>query len=124
MGISDNIYNTFKKLEDTSIDTFSIGQMLFHPKSVGYLELKSANPFHWPKFYHNFFKHSDDVEAILESVKYTNELVKTPPFRKLGARLHQTPLPNFAHLHFMSDDYYRCSIRTLSSTLHHQVIRI
>lgn len=122
MGISDKIYNSvFKELEDTSIDTFSIGQMLFHPKSVGYMEIKSSNPFHWPKFYHNFFTNSDDVEALLEGIKYSIRLVNTPPFQKLGARLHSTPLPNCAHLHFMSDDYFRCSIRTLSSTLHHQV---
>lgn len=121
MGISDKIYNSvYKELEDTSIDTFTIAQMLFHPKSVGYLKLKSSNPFHWPKFYHNFFKHPDDVETMLEGIKYSLQLVKTPPFQRLGARLHSKPLPNCAHLHFASDDYFRCMIRTLSSTLHHQ----
>lgn len=121
MGITDKIYNSiYKELEDTSIDTFTIGQMLFHPKSVGHIELKSSNPFHWPKFYHNFFKHPDDVETILEGIKYSLQLIKTPPFQKLGARLHSKPLPNCAHLHFASDEYFRCMIRTLSSTLHHQ----
>lgn len=122
IGITDQIYNSvYKPLESTSIDTFSVGQMLFHPKSVGYMELKSSNPFHWPKFYPNFFKNPDDVETILEGIRYTLQLAKTPPFQKLGARLHSTPLPNCAHLHFASDEYFRCSIRTLSSTLHHQV---
>jgi choline dehydrogenase-like flavoprotein len=121
MGISDKIYNSvYKELEDTAIDTFSISQMLFHPKSVGYMELKSSNPFHWPKFYHNYFQHPDDVETILEGIKYSLQLVKTPPFQKVGARLHSKPLPNCAHLHFASDDYFRCMIRTLSSSLHHQ----
>ena len=122
MRIKEEIYKTtFSQLEDTNIDTFSIMPMIFHPKSVGYLKLKSTNPFHWPRFYPNFFKHPDDVETLLDGIKFAIKLAQTPPFKKLGARLHSVPLPNCANKHFNSDEYWKCSIRTIASTLHHQI---
>jgi choline dehydrogenase-like flavoprotein len=122
IALSEPNYNAvFKTLEDTNIDSFMILPMLFHPKSVGYLEVTSSNIFHWPKLYHNYLTNPDDVETILEGIKYAIRISNAPPFQKLGTRLHSIPLPNCAHLHFGSDNYWRCSIRTLSNTLYHEV---
>lgn len=122
LRIKKAIYNAvYKPLEDNSIDTYSTMLMLFHPKSVGHLKLKSSDPFSFPLLYSNYLKHPDDVETLLEGIKFALKLAKTPPFQKLGARLHSIPLPNCAHIHFGSDDYWRCTLHVMASTLHHQI---
>jgi choline dehydrogenase-like flavoprotein len=122
LGIKRQIFDTvYRPILSYKLDTMTMIVMLFHPKSIGYMELRDANPFSPPKFYTNFLKNPEDVENILEGIKFTLRLLQTPPLQRLGARLHSIPLPTCAHIHFGSDDYWRCSIHSISSTLHHQV---
>lgn len=121
-NIKDDIYNTvFKPLETIPTDHFTTLIMLFHPKSVGHVYLKSKNPFHWPVIDPKYFTNEKDVETLLHGIKAAIRLTQSPAMRRLGARLHDIPLPQCKHYHFGSDNYWRCSIRTLSYTLHHQV---
>ena len=101
---------------------FLIVLSLLHPKSVGYLELKDKNPFNSPRFFPNFFKEPEDVESVLEAVKYTIKMVEdTKPFQTIGAKINEHQIPSCAHHGFRTDDYWRCAIRSLCVSLHHQV---
>ena len=111
----------YKPLEGTKYYTFLISIMLFHPKSVGRVEIPNANPFSNPKIHANFFNEPDDIETILLGIKYVLKLIKTEPFVSIGTRLHSIPLPYCAHIHFGSDNYWRCVIRIMAFSIQHQI---
>lgn len=115
------IYDTlYRPLTFTRFDAMSLAIITFHTKSIGFLTLRDKNPFSAPQIYANILEHDDDVETILHGIKFALSLLKTKAFQNLGARLHSTPVPGCDHLHFGTENYFRCTIRHLTTSIHHQ----
>ncbi|XP_066149063.1 glucose dehydrogenase [FAD, quinone]-like isoform X1 [Euwallacea fornicatus] len=122
VSISSDLYNSYwREIED--VPFFQVLLMLVHPKSVGYLKLKSKNPFHWPKFYPQYFtdENNEDIKTFVASIREINRVIKMPALRKFKAELYDKPMPGCEKYPFDSDAYWECCLRTITPTLHHQV---
>lgn len=118
--VADWLYNdAFKSIE--GIDSFTVLLILLHPKSKGYMQLRSKNPFDQPKLYGNYLTHAKDVATMVAAVRYIIKMINTPPFLQYGARLYEKKFPNCKSYEFGSDGYWECAIRTLTATVHHQI---
>jgi choline dehydrogenase len=117
-----DIYDAvFKPIENTP--SWSIIPMLLHPESRGYLKLRSNNPYDAPLLYGNFFTDpgGKDLRTFIAAIRYIQKLSRTEAFQRFNSQIHDVPIPGCEKHVFDSDDYWVCAVRSLSSTLHHQV---
>lgn len=101
--------------------SFSLAPILLHPKSKGFIRLRDKNPYHWPMFYYDYFTDRRDMLTLVEAIKYAVKLSQTDAFKKYGARVHDKHYPTCKEFHFGTDEYWECTIRTISVPLQHQV---
>lgn len=88
-----------------------VGQL--RPKSRGYLQINSSDPFQAPKIMPNYLSAQEDVVEMLEGVRLLRELAKTPA---LSAIIENEMTPG---LNISSDDELIDDIRQRSSTVFH-----
>jgi choline dehydrogenase len=119
IGITDEIYNEVYK-PINSKDAWTIWPMILRPESRGWIRLKNKNPLSWPIMYANYFEDEHDLNMIVEGIKYVIELSKTQAFQRYNSTLLTTPIPGCKDLEFGSDEYWKCTVRHLTTTLHHQ----
>uniref|UniRef100_A0A182QG07 Glucose-methanol-choline oxidoreductase N-terminal domain-containing protein n=1 Tax=Anopheles farauti TaxID=69004 RepID=A0A182QG07_9DIPT len=117
-AIYDKVY---RPLENLRNDQWTASVVLLHPDSRGHMKLRSVNPYSAAKIYPGYFAADRDVETMLEGIKEAVRISKSPAMRRYDARVLGIPLPNCEQWDQREDDYWRCAIRTLSSTAYQQM---
>ena len=56
---------------------------VLHPKSRGWVRLRSANPLDTPRFRFNMLTEQEDVDAMVHAVEVSRELYRQSPLREL-----------------------------------------
>ncbi|CAG9824319.1 unnamed protein product, partial [Phaedon cochleariae] len=121
-NIPPDMYDkVWKPLEGKPV--YQVFPMLVHPKSRGYIELKSKNPFEAPKFFANYLSDPEnlDVKTFIAGIREILKINESPAMQKYGSTLVDIPLPGCENEIFDSDEYWECSLRTLIGSLYHQV---
>lgn len=119
-GLTDEFYNSvFRPINNK--DVWSIIPMLLRPKSKGYIQLRSANPYDYPYIYPNYLTEESDVKTLIEGVKIAVALSKTKAFQRHGSELNQHEFPACAGIQKHTDAYWECMIRQYTCTIYHPV---
>ncbi|KAJ8958474.1 hypothetical protein NQ318_002267 [Aromia moschata] len=96
---------------------------VLNPKSRGEILLRSKDPKAKPLIYPHYFsdEKGEDLETFLEAIRFVEQLVATEEFRKHEPQLVRFEIPICDGLAFRSDDYWRCAIKQMTSTIYHPV---
>ncbi len=101
------------------LHTFTIYPTLMHPKSKGWIRLKSSDPYEPPLIEPNFFDDEQDLKVLVEGMKMSYKLGFTPAFQKYGAQPFSTLYPGCESFRIYSDEYFECVIKVYTTTIWH-----
>lgn len=91
---------------------------LVRPKSVGEILLRNKNPNSSPIIDPNYLSNPEDIKVLLEGVKTTIKLFEeSSSFKQFNSTMSATVVPGCEAFLFRSDEYWECTIRTLSTTV-------
>jgi glucose dehydrogenase (acceptor) len=64
-----------------------------HPKSRGYITLRSTDPHDAPKIFANYLDEERDIKALVEGIRFAIKLSETNALKAYGMELDKTPVP-------------------------------
>lgn len=93
-----------------------------HPKSRGYLTLKSQNPYDPPLMYGNYLTEPEDVKTLVEGVRLALAVSKSKHLvNKYGMELVKDDYGDCDKLPYDSDDFWGCAVKHSTGPENHQI---
>lgn len=105
----------------TEADLLLCVSILLKPKSTGEIRLRSKDPADPVRIYANYFSEKEDFDTMLKSLDFLKEMLNTETFKRHEVRLRHLDIPDCRHTESDSEEYWKCNLRHMSSTIFHPV---
>lgn len=116
-------YGIAKMLTDLN-QNHDIGAILvtqLHPESTGYIHLNGTSIYDKPKIRPNYFGVKRDYDIMIKAIRQQVAYEKSKSFVAKHAKLIRFALSDCDAHQFDSDNYWKCYISYMGSTLYHPV---
>ncbi|XP_038217894.1 glucose dehydrogenase [FAD, quinone]-like [Zerene cesonia] len=96
--------------------------LLLTPKSRGYILLNKTDPtFGAPLIYPGHLKEQEDIDRLVEGIRFVLTLEDTESFRQCGARYVRTPVEGCSDYEWGTYEYFVCILTHYTMTICHPV---
>lgn len=96
--------------------------LLLTPKSRGVILLNHTDPvFGPPLIYPAFFTVKEDLDVLIEGLRFAVSLEETDAFKLSGASFVKTPVPGCTEYIWGTYDYFACILIEYTTTIYHPV---
>ncbi|CAF4893773.1 unnamed protein product [Pieris macdunnoughi] len=95
--------------------------VLLHPKSRGYVRIKSNNPEDNPVITTNYFADKEDIQTFARSAEDFVSIVNTPVFKNSSMKVADLGVEQCKRITFATPKYWECYVLNMASTLFHPV---
>lgn len=116
------VYNAIYKNVNKNA-SFSVSIIVTHPKSRGYIKLKSSSPYDYPLINLNHLSDPEehDLNVAVEGEKILLDLINSRTFKMYNATLAGADLPACRKFRYLSENYWKCLIRQLAGGGYHTI---
>jgi choline dehydrogenase-like flavoprotein len=106
-------YKTWRQVYEPYIglNSFSLYPTLMRPISRGWIRLNSTDPYEHPIIEANIFDKDQDVNVLVEGMKFALKIAQTPPFQRYNVKPYHTKFPGCESYPIYSDPYLACMAR-------------
>ncbi|XP_027204472.2 glucose dehydrogenase [FAD, quinone]-like [Dermatophagoides pteronyssinus] len=103
-------------------ECFTLLPVMLKPKSVGYIKLRSANPYHHPIINPRYFTHPEDLEKMADAMEISFRIGNSAPFRqKYNSKPSEIVVPGCELYPLYSRNYMKCLAQIFTVTIYHPV---
>ncbi|XP_043270253.1 glucose dehydrogenase [FAD, quinone]-like [Venturia canescens] len=117
-----NLDDDFWKQTFSDIDSqysWTVYPMLLRPRSRGKILLRDADVRTHPRIIPNYMSDPEDVRLLIKGARLAIQLGKTKSMQRFGTRFHDTPMSGCETFKYDSDDYWECTVRSLTMNIYH-----
>ncbi|XP_045465785.1 glucose dehydrogenase [FAD, quinone]-like [Harmonia axyridis] len=95
--------------------------VLLKPKSRGKILLRSDDPEQPPLIHTGYLsdENNEDLDTLLKGIRMAEAQIETKALKEVKAEILDIGLPNCKGHEFKSDDYWRCYIQNIGTTIYH-----
>jgi choline dehydrogenase len=90
---------------------------LSHPKSSGYVGLRSTDPYDEPNIDANFLAEEEDYQTMFKGIREIQKFVSV--MQGFGAQFIKVDIPECNPIEYETDDYWRCYLKYFTQTEWH-----
>jgi len=100
-------------------ETATLAPTLLHPRSRGYVELRSKDPMEPPLIQPNYLSAKEDVDILIEGMRFAHNMTLSETFREFGIERFEPEVTHCGAHEAYSDGYWECVIRHFTFTIYH-----
>lgn len=120
VGFADRIRSVLLEANKNQ-NVITVYVVLLNPISVGKIKLNSTNANDPPLIRPNYLDDKRDMETLLRGVNYQHNFVTTKAFAAHEGNFIQLPIDECDGLTFGTDEYWRCYVLNMATTVYHPV---
>ncbi|XP_050671136.1 ecdysone oxidase-like [Leptidea sinapis] len=92
---------------------------LLHPKSRGFVKLRSTDPLVAPIIEARTFSNSEDLDSLAAYMADFVDVLKSSYFKSIGAEFVDISYPRCKEFKWNSTQFWRCYVLQMSTTMYH-----